>query len=266
MKNDQLRAMLRAAAGDERSASRPEAVTEPAGSGRGDRHRTAQARRRHRCALSVWSVRKRAVSRAIAHSARSDDERASREVRDVTAFAGCVWIWRALCPSHGQPDMRADVAIVKNQAGKDRDMSPQMAPEPELTTVVHTPGPGQDCELVEALRDHEPTAADSLVRAYGERAYRLAARITRNEQDAEEVVQDAFYAVIQKIDTFRGESALRLVALPDRGERRLSETPRPWRPRSTNCRPRTGWSWCCVTPRATRMPRSPSSSTSALRP
>jgi len=184
----------------------------------------------------------------------------------VTAFAGCVWIWRALCPSHGQPDMRADVAIVKNQAGKDRDMSPQMAPEPELTTVVHTPGPGQDCELVEALRDHEPTAADSLVRAYGERAYRLAARITRNEQDAEEVVQDAFYAVIQKIDTFRGESALRLVALPDRGERRLSETPRPWRPRSTNCRPRTGWPWCCVTPRATRMPRSPSSSTSALRP
>src|SRR5437899_1758590 len=38
VKNDQLRAMLRAAAGDERSASRPEAVTEPAGSGRGDRH------------------------------------------------------------------------------------------------------------------------------------------------------------------------------------------------------------------------------------
>src|SRR5207253_4508926 len=101
--------MLRAAAGDDRSASRPEAVTEPADSGRGDRDRTDQARRRHRCALSVWSVRKRAVSRAIAHSARSDDERASREVRAVTAFAGCVWIWRALCPSHGQPDMRDEL-------------------------------------------------------------------------------------------------------------------------------------------------------------
>src|SRR5207245_7436035 len=37
VKNDQLRAMLRAAAGDDRSASRPEAVTEPADSGRGDR-------------------------------------------------------------------------------------------------------------------------------------------------------------------------------------------------------------------------------------
>ena len=86
-------------------------------------------------------------------------------------------------------------------------MSPRMAPEPELATVVHSPRPDQDCGLLEALRGREPTAADCLVSAYGERSYRLAARITRNEQDAEEVVQDAFYAVIQKIDTFRGESA-----------------------------------------------------------
>jgi len=78
-----------------------------------------------------------------------------------------------------------------------------MAPEPELATVVHSPRPDQDCGLLEALRGREPTAADCLVSAYGERSYRLAARITRNEQDAEEVVQDAFYAVIQKIDTFR---------------------------------------------------------------
>jgi RNA polymerase sigma-70 factor (ECF subfamily) len=42
---------------------------------------------------------------------------------------------------------------------------------------------------------------------YGERAYRLALGITGNEQDAEEVVQDAFWAVIRKIETFRGEAA-----------------------------------------------------------
>src|SRR5207245_1296811 len=200
---------------------------------------------------------------------------AQRAIRRRTRFTGsprrdgvcrlCVDLARSL-PLAWPARYASRCGDRQNQAGKDRDMSPQMAPEPELTTVVHTPGPGQDCELVEALRDHEPAAADSLVRAYGERAYRLAARITRNEQDAEEVVQDAFYAVIQKIDTFRGESALRLVALPDRGERRLSETPRPWRPRSTNCRPRTGWSWCSGTGRDTRIPRSPSSSTSALRP
>src|SRR5256712_4448497 len=140
----------------------------------------------------------------------------------------CVDLARSL-PLAGPARYASRCGDRQNQGGKDRDMSPQMAPDPELTTVVHPPGPGRDCELVEALRDHEPAAADSLVRAYGERAYRLAARITRNEQDAEEVVQDALYAVIQKIDTFRGESALRLPALPDRGRRRLSGTPRPWR-------------------------------------
>lgn len=64
-----------------------------------------------------------------------------------------------------------------------------------------------DRELVEALRLREPTAAERLVATYGDRAYRLATRITGNEQDAEEVVQDAFWTVIRKIDTFRGESA-----------------------------------------------------------
>ncbi len=65
----------------------------------------------------------------------------------------------------------------------------------------------RDCQLVEALRLAEPTAAERLVTTYGDRAYRLATRITGNRQDAEEVVQDAFWAVLRKIDTFRGESA-----------------------------------------------------------
>jgi len=64
----------------------------------------------------------------------------------------------------------------------------------------------RDCQLVEALRLAEPTAAERLVTTYGDRAYRLATRITGNRQDAEEVVQDAFWAVLRKIDTFRGES------------------------------------------------------------
>jgi len=50
-------------------------------------------------------------------------------------------------------------------------------------------------------------AAERLVTRYGDRAYRLASGITGNGQDAEEVVQDAFWTVVRKIDTFRGESA-----------------------------------------------------------
>jgi len=68
---------------------------------------------------------------------------------------------------------------------------------------------GTDCDeaLLDALRLREPTAAERLVARYGDRAYRLAARITGDAGDAEEVVQDAILSVVRKIDTFRGESA-----------------------------------------------------------
>jgi len=64
-----------------------------------------------------------------------------------------------------------------------------------------------DGSLVAALRRHDPTAAEDLVAAWGNRAYHLAWRITGSAQDAEEAVQDAFLSVIRKIDTFRDESA-----------------------------------------------------------
>jgi RNA polymerase sigma-70 factor (ECF subfamily) len=64
-----------------------------------------------------------------------------------------------------------------------------------------------DHALVEALRLREPTAAERLVDTYGDRAYRLASRITGVPQDAEEVVQDALLTIVRKIETFRGEAA-----------------------------------------------------------
>ena len=65
-----------------------------------------------------------------------------------------------------------------------------------------------DGELLGALRRRDRTAAECVVARYGDRAYRLAMGITRNAQDAEETVQDALWSVIQKIDTFRGDSSL----------------------------------------------------------
>ena len=64
-----------------------------------------------------------------------------------------------------------------------------------------------DGPLLWALQRRDPTAAEHLVARYGARAYRLAIGITRNAQDAEEVVQDALWNVIQKIDSFRGDAA-----------------------------------------------------------
>jgi RNA polymerase sigma-70 factor, ECF subfamily len=76
-------------------------------------------------------------------------------------------------------------------------------PDPEVTPARVD----RDWRLVEALRLREATAAERLVATFGDRAYRLAVRITGNEQDAEEAVQDAFWSVVRKIDTFRGDSA-----------------------------------------------------------
>ncbi len=66
----------------------------------------------------------------------------------------------------------------------------------------------RDWTLVDALRRRDSTAAERLLETFGDRVYRLAMRITGNEQDAEEVVQDAFWSVLRHIDTFRGESLL----------------------------------------------------------
>jgi RNA polymerase sigma-70 factor (ECF subfamily) len=63
-----------------------------------------------------------------------------------------------------------------------------------------------DGPLLLALQRRDPTAAERLVARYGARAYRLAIGITRNAQDAEEVVQDALWSVIRKIDSFRGDA------------------------------------------------------------
>jgi len=71
----------------------------------------------------------------------------------------------------------------------------------EMTTLID-----RDSELVAALRRGDPTATEDLVAAYGDRACRLATRITGNAQDAEEAVQDAFLSVVRKIDTFRGDA------------------------------------------------------------
>jgi len=63
-------------------------------------------------------------------------------------------------------------------------------------------------DLVEALRRQETGAIEALITLYGDRVYRLAMRITGNRPDAEEVVQDVFWTVVRRIETFRGEAAL----------------------------------------------------------
>ena len=68
--------------------------------------------------------------------------------------------------------------------------------------------PDSEIGLVERLRGGDPAALEALMERYAPRVYRLAYGITRNQADAEEVVQDVFLNLFRKIDSFEGRSAL----------------------------------------------------------
>jgi RNA polymerase sigma-70 factor, ECF subfamily len=64
----------------------------------------------------------------------------------------------------------------------------------------------EEVALVNAARRRDPDAFAELVTRYGPRILRLAQKITRNREDAEEVFQDSFVRSFLHVDTFRGDS------------------------------------------------------------
>jgi RNA polymerase sigma-70 factor (ECF subfamily) len=75
-------------------------------------------------------------------------------------------------------------------------------------SAASRPLPWTDEEIRQGLADEAPGAVEALVYRYGPKTYRLALRITGSPEDAQEVSQDVLWAVVRKIDTFKGESAL----------------------------------------------------------
>ena len=67
--------------------------------------------------------------------------------------------------------------------------------------------PAED-KLIERLRQGDTQALEAVMARYSGRVYRLAFGITRNDADAEEIVQDVFLTVFRKIGTFEERSAL----------------------------------------------------------
>lgn len=64
-----------------------------------------------------------------------------------------------------------------------------------------------DRELVELARAGERDAFGELVGRYRSKVGRLALKITKNEVDAQEVVQEAFLNAFSKLDSFQGKAA-----------------------------------------------------------
>src|ERR1700746_84233 len=63
-----------------------------------------------------------------------------------------------------------------------------------------------DVLLVEQARAGDVHAFEKLVRQYDRQVFRIAQHITQNREDAQDVVQDAFFKAYQKLDQFQGNS------------------------------------------------------------
>lgn len=63
-------------------------------------------------------------------------------------------------------------------------------------------------EFLARLRALDPEAFRTLVATLKDRLYNLAVRLLRNPDDAEEVLQEAFLTIFDKIGTFEGKSRL----------------------------------------------------------
>ncbi len=64
-----------------------------------------------------------------------------------------------------------------------------------------------DKELVRLfLENKEEDAFDEIVNRYADKVYRLAIRILGNQSDAEEVLQEVFQTIVERLDTLRQRS------------------------------------------------------------
>src|SRR4029450_9996657 len=68
--------------------------------------------------------------------------------------------------------------------------------------------PELESALIKKLRAGDASALEALMSVHAARLPRLAYGITRNDADAEEVVQDVFLTLFRKIESFEGRAAL----------------------------------------------------------
>ena len=64
-----------------------------------------------------------------------------------------------------------------------------------------------DNQLIKEFRKGDMGSYEELISRYSDKAYSLAARMCRNSEDAEEVLQDVFTTVFRKLKDFEGKSS-----------------------------------------------------------
>jgi RNA polymerase sigma-70 factor, ECF subfamily len=75
-----------------------------------------------------------------------------------------------------------------------------------LTPSTTVPAQPDESVLVEQAKAGDQQAFSALVSRYQRKIYRLAKNITRNDEDAEDVLQEAFLKAYEHLDKFEGHS------------------------------------------------------------
>ncbi len=79
---------------------------------------------------------------------------------------------------------------------------------PNMAAGAESPNPNgfDESALVALARTGDSEAFSALVRQYERKIYRLAKHITQNDEDAEDVLQEAFLKAYEHLDGFQGNS------------------------------------------------------------
>jgi RNA polymerase sigma-70 factor (ECF subfamily) len=77
---------------------------------------------------------------------------------------------------------------------------------PSVTPTTTAPNTFDESVLVAQARAGDSKAFTELVSRYERKIYRLAKNITQNNEDAEDVLQDAFMKAYEHLDSFQGNS------------------------------------------------------------
>src|SRR5881275_1244479 len=64
----------------------------------------------------------------------------------------------------------------------------------------------EELALVRAAKAGDDSAFEELIRRYDRNVFRIAQHITQNREDAEDVVQDAFFKAYSNLEQFQGQS------------------------------------------------------------
>ena len=75
-----------------------------------------------------------------------------------------------------------------------------------MTPTTSVPAGFDESVLVAQAKAGDQNAFSELVQRYERKIYRLAKNITRNDEDAEDVLQDAFLKADTHLDNFKGDS------------------------------------------------------------